>query len=186
MQRRTRIQTILTGFIITVNLIGFAVVALLIAVAFPAPSVFTDVPAWLPVLVVPGYTVAALSFGSWWITSHTVNDLRWSIEDRAPSGSDQRNVFLTPWRIAFTHLVLWGVGAVLLTALYGIYSTDFIPRVGLAILFCGAMVATGSYLFAEFALRPVAAQALDRIRFWVTLNLALGLGVIAAVVLGGA
>ena len=159
-QRRTRIQTILTVFIITVNLIGFAVVALLIAVAFPAPSVFTDVPAWLPVLVVPGYTVAALTFGTWWITSHTVNDLRWSIEDRAPSGSDQRNVFLTPWRIAFTHLVLWGVGAVLLTALYGIYSTDFIPRVGLAILFCGAMVATGSYLFAEFALRPVAAQAL--------------------------
>jgi uncharacterized membrane protein len=33
---------------------------------------------------------------------------------------------------------------------------------------------------------PGAAQALDRIRLWVTVNLLLGLGVIAAVVLAGA
>ena len=159
-RRRVRIQTILTVAMIAINLIGFAVALLLVAVAFPVPNVFTDVPAWLPMVVLPSYTAAALAIGTWWITSRTVHDLRWSIEDRPPDRADQHNVFLTPWRIALVHLVLWGVGAVLLTVLYGRYDTDFIPRMSLAMAFCGALVATGSYLFAEFALRPVAAQAL--------------------------
>lgn len=159
-RRRVRIQTILTVFILALNLVGFAVVLLLVAVAFPVPSVLTDVPAWLPAIVSPAYAVAALLFGTWWITTRTTNDLRWSIEDRPPSRADQRNVFLTPWRIALALLVLWGAGAVLMTTLYGLYDTDFIPRLGLAIPLCGALVATGAYLFAEFALRPVAAQAL--------------------------
>ncbi len=159
-RRRARIQTILTGFTITVNVIGFALVVLLVAVAFTVPSVFTDVPAWLPGIVLPCYTVGSLVTGTWWVTTGTIKDLRWSIEGRPPNSADQRNVFLTPWRIALTHLLLWGIGAILFTTLYGIYNTDFIPRVGLAVLFCGVLVATGSYLFAEFALRPVAAMAL--------------------------
>lgn len=159
-RRRLRIQTILTTFIVAVNLVGFAVALLLVGVAFPVPSVFADVPAWLPAVVMPGYAAVALIFGAWWITTRTVNDLRWSTEDRAPTRTDQRNVFLTPWRIASAHMVLWGAGAVLLTTLYGLYDTDFIPRIGLAMALCGALVSTASYLFAEFALRPVAAQAL--------------------------
>ena len=37
----------------------------------------------------------------------------------------------------------------------------FIPRFLVAVSFCGVLVATGSYLLTEFALRPVAAQALE-------------------------
>lgn len=159
-RRRVRIQTILTSFILAVNVVGFAVVMLLVGVAFPVPSMFGDVPWWLPTVVLPSYAVGSLIFGTWWITTRTAADLRWSIEDRPPSRSDQRKVFLTPWRIASSQLVLWCIGAVLLTALYGRYDTDFIPRLGLGITFCGVLVATGSFLFAEFALRPVAAQAL--------------------------
>jgi adenylate cyclase len=159
-RRRIRIQTILTVATLTANLIGFAVALLLVAVAFPVPNVFTDVPFWLPTVVLPAYIILALAIGTWWITTHTVNTLRWSIEDRRPDRDDQRNVFLTPWRIAVVHLVLWGAGAILLTVLYGLYDKDFIPRMSLAMMFCGVLVATGSYLFAEFALRPVAAQAL--------------------------
>ncbi len=55
---------------------------------------------------------------------------------------------------------MWGAGTVLLTTLYGLYDTDFIPRLALAVGFCGLLVATSAYLFTEFALRPVAAQAL--------------------------
>lgn len=159
-RRRVRIQTILTVAMLMVNLIGFAVALLLVAVAFPVPSVFTDVPFWLPTIVLPTYTVLALAIGTWWITTRVVNDLRWSIESRPPDRTDQRNVFLTPWRIALIHLWLWGFGAVLLTTLYARYNTDFLPRISLAMMFCGVLVATGSYLFTEFALRPVAAQAL--------------------------
>lgn len=160
LRRRVRIQGILTVFTLLVNLIGLGLVILLVVVAFPEPSALVDVPLWLPAVVAPGYVVGALAFGAWWIQVRTISDLRWAIDGRRPTVADQRNTFLTPWRIAMVHLTLWGAGAVLLTTLYGIYDTDFIPRLAFCVLFCGMLVATSSYLFAEFALRPVAAQAL--------------------------
>ena len=83
-------------------------------VAFPEPSVFDDVPRWLPFVVAPAYVVVALAFGSWWIHIRTINDLRWAIEGRAPTRADQRNAFMTPWRIACPTLVFWGAGHALL------------------------------------------------------------------------
>lgn len=159
-RRRARIQAILTFSILTVNLIGIGVAVLLVVVVFPEPDAMRDVPIWVPTVLAPAYTVAALLFGAWWIRTRTINDLRWAIEGRAATTADQRITFLTPKRIADVHAVLWAVGGVLLTTVYGLYDTDFIPRMGLAVPFCGLLVATGVYLFAEFALRPVAAEAL--------------------------
>ena len=136
------------------------VVVLLVAVAFPEPSVFTAVPLWLAAVVAPAYLVLALIVGTWWITARITNDLRWATEGRVPNRADQRNVFLSPWRVVAVHLVLWGVGAALLTTLYGIQDPAFISRLGLVMPFCGILVTTGCYLVTEFALRPVAAQAL--------------------------
>ncbi|WP_167099334.1 adenylate/guanylate cyclase domain-containing protein [Mycobacterium sp. DL592] len=159
-KRRVRIQTLLTVFMLTVNIIGVAVATLLVTVAFPVPSVFTDAPAWLTFGVAPAYGAAALAFGSWWITTRTVNDLRWAIEGRPPTRADQRNVFFTPWRIAMAQLLLWAVGTTAFTILYGMLDTDFIPRLAFGVGVVGVVVATSAYLFTEFALRPVAAQAL--------------------------
>ena len=72
-----------------------------------------------------------MAAGTWWIHARTLSDLRWAIEGRVPTRTDQRNAFLTPWRIAIAHLVLWLVGAALLTTLYGIYNPIFIPRFAL-------------------------------------------------------
>src|SRR6185312_8659236 len=102
-----------------------------------------------------------LTGGVYWITRRTVLALRWAIEERAPTPEDERNTFIAPWRIALVDLILWGVGAVVLTVLYGLVNTLFIPRFLVGVGFCGVLVATGSYLLAEFALRPVAAQALE-------------------------
>jgi len=159
-RRRVRIQLILTVFMFTVNLIGIGIVVLLVMVAFPEPHVIFDVPLWLPTIVGPAYVVGALAFGAWWIHIGAIGDLRWAIDGRAPTVADQRNTFLVPWRIAVVHLILWGAGAVLLTTLYGLYDTAFIPRFGFVVAFSGMQVAMTAYLFAEFALRPVAAQAL--------------------------
>jgi adenylate cyclase len=90
-----------------------------------------------------------------------VRSLRWAIEERSPTTEDERNTFLAPWRLAMYDLVLWGIGTVVYTTLYGMANTLFIPRFLLVVSFCGVLVATGSYLLAEFALRPVAAQALE-------------------------
>ena len=160
-RRRVRIQIILTSFIAMINLFGIAVAVLLAVVAVPEPSVLADAPHWLTFGVLPGYIVGALVIGTWWITQETVNSLRWAIEGRRPDVADQRNTFLTPWRVAVAHLVLWGGATALATTLYGIADSAFIPRFIIVLGIVGAMVATFSYLATEFTLRPVAAQALE-------------------------
>jgi adenylate cyclase len=160
-RRRIRIQVIMTVLVLGANLIGIGVALLLVTVAIPEPSVFDDAPGWLTFGVVPAYVAIALAVGAYWITRRTVFALRWAIEERKPGRIDERNTFLVPWRIAAFDLVLWGIGAVLSTIFYGLVNTEFIPRFLVCVSFCGLLVATGSYLLAEFALRPVAAQALE-------------------------
>ncbi len=143
------------------NLIGIGVAALLVTVAIPAPSVFDDAPLWITFVAVPGYLVFAMAVGTYWITRRTIMALRWAIEERKPTRTDERNTFLAPWRVAIVDLILWGFGAVLSTTLYGLANTMFIPRFLFVVSFCGVLVATASYLITEFALRPVAAQALE-------------------------
>ncbi|OBH10150.1 adenylate/guanylate cyclase domain-containing protein [Mycobacterium sp. E3247] len=160
-RRRIRIQLILTVLVLGANLIGIVVALLLVIVAIPQPSIFHDAPAWITFGVSPAYIALALAVGTYWITRRTVFSLRWAIEERSPNAEDERNTFLAPWRIARFDLILWGVGAVVYTMLYGLVNTLFIPRFLIAVGICGILVATASYLIAEFALRPVAAQALE-------------------------
>src|ERR1700694_4181521 len=103
LRRRVRIQTILTVLIVVVNLLGIGVALLLVTVAFPVPSVFTDAPRWITSGVAPSYTALALVVGTYWITRRTVRALRWAIEERPPSREDQRDTFLAPWRGACSH-----------------------------------------------------------------------------------
>ncbi|ORA20941.1 adenylate/guanylate cyclase domain-containing protein [Mycobacterium arosiense] len=160
-RRRVRIQIIMTVLVLGANLLGIGAGLVLVIVAIPAPSIFDDAPAWITFGVSPAYILLALTLGTFWITRRTVLALRWAIEERTPTPEDERNTFIAPWRIAMVDLVLWGTGAVLYSVLYGLVNTMFIPRFLVGVSFCGVLVATGSYLLAEFALRPVAAQALE-------------------------
>jgi adenylate cyclase len=159
-RRRVRIQVILTVLLVAVNLIGIAVATLLVTVAFPAPSVFSDAPLWISFGVAPAYIVAALAFGIFWITRRALSRMRWAIEGRKPTPIDERNTFLAPLRVAVRLMIFWGVGTALLTTLFGLVNALFIPRFLFVLGFCGVLVATSGYLITEFALRPVAAQAL--------------------------
>ena len=160
-RRRVRIQIILTLFAIIANLIGIGVSTLVVTVAFPTPSVFDPDVRWLTFTVVPAYVVAALIVGTVWATRRVINNVRWAIEERTPSREDQHNTFSAPWRLTRVLLMLWGIGAALLTTLYGMVNTDFIPKWLLGVSFPGIVVSASCYLFTEFALRPVAAQALE-------------------------
>lgn len=158
--RRIRIQFILTIVVVGTNLTGVAVEILLVTVAFPVPSVFSDAPGWLTYGLVPAYVVTALIGGTFGVTRRTIKKLRWAIEEQPPTPEDERNAFLTPFRVAQVVLGLWGVATVLFTVLYGMSDKIFIPIIGFSLCVCGSLVSTASYLFTEFALRPVAAQAL--------------------------
>lgn len=160
-RRRVRIQVIITAFILGTNLIGIGVAVLLLTVAFPSPSIFDDAPLWITFGVSPAYIAVALALGTFLITRRTLAVLRWAIEERAPTADDERRTFVAPFHVAIGVLMLWVVGAALLTTLYGLVNTTFIPIVGFPVSICGILVATACYLITEFALRPVAAQALE-------------------------
>ena len=160
-RRRVRIQIILTVFILGANLIGMGVTLLLLTIAFPPPSIFTDAPLWITFGVGPAYVGVALALGAYWITRRTITALRWAIEGSKPTPADERATFLVPLWLALGVLAIWGIGAALLTTLYGLADSTFIPIVGFSVSFCGILVSTACYLFTEFALRPVAAQALE-------------------------
>jgi class 3 adenylate cyclase len=160
-RRRVRIQLILTVFIVGANLIGIAVAALLLTVAFPTPSIFSDAPLWITFGVTPAYCALALVLGTYLITHRTIAALRWAIEEHEPTPADERATFTAPFWLALGVLVLWVLGTGLLTTLYGLADSTFIPIVGFCVSGCGILVSTACYLFTEFALRPVAAQALE-------------------------
>lgn len=159
-RRRVRIQVILTVFIALINLTGIALAFLLTVVAVPEPGVFDDAPMSF-FYTMATYVVCALVMGTWWLTQQSVNSLRWATEGRPATVADQRNTFVMPWRVAFLHVVFWAGATVLGATLYGRVNPVFIPRFVVALGIVGAMVATFSYLATEFALRPVAAQALE-------------------------
>jgi adenylate cyclase len=160
-RRRIRIQTILTTIVVIANLIGIGVAVLVVTITFPIPSVFEPGVRWITFAVGPAYILTALVIGVIWATRRVINNVRWAIEERAPSVEDQRNTFYAPWRLTRVLLVLWGVGTALLTILFGLQDPHLIPKVLLGISFPGIVVSASCYLFTEFALRPVAAQALE-------------------------
>lgn len=160
-RRRIRIQLLLTVTLVVANLIGIGVAVLLITVALPEPSVFGPDVWWISAIVVPTYILAALVVGIIWVTGRTVKALRWATEGRDPTREDQRRTLATPLRVTLKNLLLWTVGAILLTLLYGLNDPEFIPKIGFVVMFCGIVVAAACYLSTEFALRPVAALALD-------------------------
>lgn len=160
-RRRVRIQVILTLFVIVANVIGIGVASLVVLVAFPAPDVFDPRVRWITFIVAPAYIAAALVIGIFWATRRVIRNVRWAIEERTPTREDQLNTFFAPWRLTRVLLVLWGGGTILLTTLFGLENVRFIPKFLLGISFSGIVVSASCYLFTEFALRPVAAQALE-------------------------
>jgi adenylate cyclase len=160
-RRRVRLQVLLTAFVVCANLIGIGVVLLLVTVAIPEPDVFAAPVRWISLVLAPLYIAAAIVVGWVWATRRIVRDLRWAIEGKSPSAGDQRNTFLAPWRLTVIPVVLWTIGTILFATLYGRVNTDYIPKFLFGISFSGIVVSASCYFAAEFALRPVAAQALE-------------------------
>ncbi|MBB4855050.1 adenylate cyclase [Mycobacteroides chelonae] len=158
--QRIRIQLILTVFVVAANIIGIGVVILLVTVAFPTPNVF-DAPAWVNFVIVPVYIALAVLIGAVWGTRRIFKAVRWALDERPPTKADQRNAFAVPWRLTVIQSVLWAGGVALFTLIYGLYDPMYIPKIFFAVGFSGAVVCAANYLFTEFAMRPVAARALQ-------------------------
>ncbi len=160
-RRRVRLQLLLTAFMLCANMIAIGVALLLITVAIPEPDVLAPRARFVSEVIAPLYIGAALLIGWVWATKRILHDLRWAIEEQKPTADDQRNTFLAPWRLSLIPVVLWAIGTALFATLYGRINVDFIPKTVFGISFSGIVVSASCYFVAEFALRPVAAQALE-------------------------
>lgn len=160
-RQRIRVQTLLTLSLAGTHLVGAVIAATLINVVIPGPSVLTLQFLPVTVILVPVYVIAAIVVGSVAGTRHGLRRLRWAVEDRPPTVAEQRIALNMPLRMTLQQGGLWAIGLVLFTTSFGIIDPDTIPKVSLTILLSGATVCGFVYMFTEFALRPVAARALE-------------------------
>ncbi|MEW2018307.1 adenylate/guanylate cyclase domain-containing protein [Rhodococcus sp. NPDC076796] len=161
-RRRIRIQLLLTVFLVLSNLIGAVIVGVLISVVVPGPDVLDmDRYWWVNFIVVPVYVFLAFVVGVVWGTTSALSSLRWGIEDRQPTRSEQVATLAMPWRLTRIQIALWIGALILLTTIDGIIDPQAIPKVAFTIAAGGTVVCAFSYLLSEFALRPIAARALE-------------------------
>ncbi|WP_067901060.1 adenylate/guanylate cyclase domain-containing protein [Nocardia vaccinii] len=160
-RRRGRVQLLLTLWVLAANAVGVAVVILLATVGIPYPDVFAAEVRDIVFVYLPIYVVAAFVVGAALGTAVVVRMLRWASDtEPAPTRRQARSAFRAPWVLAAMQAILWIVGTVLVTTLYGIRDPELIPKSLLISLFSAAVVCAASYLFTEFAMRPYAALAL--------------------------
>ncbi|MDP3890574.1 adenylate/guanylate cyclase domain-containing protein, partial [Nocardioides sp.] len=161
LRRRVRVQVLLTALLLVANLIGAAVVIVLISVVIPGPSIL-ELRFWkVNFIGVPVYVTAAFLIGTTWGTRRALRGLRWSVRGDDAAPADQVATLAMPWRLTVIQFILWFGAFVVFTTWYGVLAPETIPKVSFTIIFGGVVVCANSYLLTEFALRPIAARALE-------------------------
>ena len=186
-RRRIRIQLLITVSVLTANAIGAGIAILLVVVGIPEPSVLGPELWWVNYIAVPVYVAVAFGFGWAFGTSRVLGHLQWALRDEQPTPEQARWALRAPWVLTRMQMLLWFIAGVFFTLCYGILDPGLIPKIALVVGLSGAVVCAISYLLVEFALRPVAAQALEagypgtkrrsRLRTRATLSWVLGSGI---------
>jgi len=160
-RQRIRIQTLLTFSLLGTHFLGAAIAAVLINVVVPGPTVLTGEFLVVVAVIAPVYVLVAMVVGTVRGTRLGLEQLRWALDDRPPTDAQKRAALRLPWRLTLQQGTLWFIGLVLFTTCFGIIDPTTIPKVSLTITLAGLTVCGFVYLFGEFALRPVAARALE-------------------------
>lgn len=159
--RTLRVRILLVLTLLASNAVGVAVSAVLILFVLPGPNLLSA-PFLLPnAIVVPVYVGLATLVGLAWVHSAVTRRIRWFFDGRDPTDRERVRTMRLPGRVTLIQGFLWILGAVIITATYGVIDTEAIPMVGFTIVFAGMVVCGAAYLFADFGLRPVAAVALS-------------------------
>ncbi|WP_430331941.1 adenylate/guanylate cyclase domain-containing protein [Rhodococcus sp. ACT016] len=159
--RRIRVQTLLTTSLVGANLIGAAVVAVLVTYVVPGPEMLDSEFRFLNFVFVPVYLAIALLVGTIKGTRRALHSLQWIVQDRTPTERERLTALTMPWRLTRMQIGQWTIALVILTTAYGLVNPQTLPKVGFTIAFGGVTVCAFSHVFSEFALRPAAARALE-------------------------
>lgn len=158
---RIRVQLLLTIVLLANNMVGAVAVFVINSFVVPTPGPNRATTLALAVGV-PTYVVAAAAAGVVWGTSATLQSLRWAtLPDTAPNEEERRRALRVPAQLTVMQFVLWLGGTVLFTVLAVILQPERAVSTGLTVGIGAVIVAGIAYLLTEFALRPVAARALE-------------------------
>ncbi len=157
---RIRVQLLLTTLLVTTNVIGAAVVFGIMFLVVPGGGPNAGYLTAL-VIAVPIYVGVAVVVGASVVTVSALRALRWSMNDQAPTVEERRTALRLPWRMTLIQLLLWLGGLSLFTVLAIILQPEAVLGTVFALGIAGLVVSAIAYLFTEFALRPVAARALQ-------------------------
>ena len=155
-RRRIRVQALLTGSILAANLLGAAAVGGLVVLLVPD----RDAADWVTILAAAVYLVLAVAVGLIWGTRTGLGSLRWVFEEREPDDAEQRRTLRVPLRLVRVQAVFWVAGAGFFALVNRDLSAAGGIKIGLTVLLTGVVTCAVAYLLSEFAMRPVAAQAL--------------------------
>ncbi|HWJ82557.1 MAG TPA: adenylate/guanylate cyclase domain-containing protein [Nocardioides sp.] len=158
---RVRIQVLLTAALTSVNLIGSAVVFVISNFVVPSapPSTATKV---MLAIAVPTYVVVAAFVGVLWGTATTLRSLRWfTLADTEPTEAERLRALRVPRKLTAMQFTLWLAGTVVFTTLTLAVQPDRALNTAVTVTMGAVVVAGVAYLSIEFALRPLAARALE-------------------------
>jgi len=157
---RIRVQVLLTILLVSTNVIGAAIVFGITFLVTPGGGPNAGYLAALAIAV-PVYVGVAVVIGAGTVTVSALRALRWTIEDRVPDADERRTTLRLPWRLTLIQTVLWLGGLVIFTVLAAVKQSEAVLGAVFAVGIAGLVVSAIAYLFTEFALRPVAARALQ-------------------------
>lgn len=159
--RAIRVRVLLVLALLASNLVGVAVVVVLIFFVLPGPELLSREFRVPTAIVVPAYVTLAVVVGAVWVTRAVYRRVRWFLDGRDPTDRERVKTMRLPGRITLIQAFLWLLGAAVVTPAYGVVDPSSIPVVGFTIVFSGMVVCGAAFLLADFGLRPVAAVALS-------------------------
>lgn len=157
---RIRVQLLLTGLLVVTNLIGAAVVVLIATVVVPVPT--ANDAMWLATAIaVPVYVAVAIGVGVLVGTLMSLRAVKWQYDAQPPDEAARRRTLRVPLALTVLHLGLWAGATVLFTLLAVLLQPERALAIGLTVGTAAVVVSGVAYLLTDFAMRPLAARALE-------------------------
>lgn len=157
---RIRVQLLLTVLLVGTHVIGAGLVVIVTSFVVPTPEANSATVLTLaigaPVYVGLAVLIGAIGFGSM-----ALRATAWIVEDRRPTEEERRRTLMIPAGLTIGQGLLWAGAVVVFTVLALVAQPDRALSTALTLTISGLVVCAIGYLFTEFALRPVAARALE-------------------------
>lgn len=192
------VRGLLSLAMLSANLVGVAVVFVVVRFVLPLPDVEDeDYATAVALLALAGYLAFAVPVGVYWGLRQSRPVREWWLSGEPATPAMQEMILSLPRRMVLIYVWLWVGGAVLFALLTLSFSSELALDVGLAVLLSAMGTWAFAYLLAERILRPLAAASLEAglpdraqtpgvtLRLMITWGLTTGVPVVGLVLVGG-